>query len=220
MAEFEVLKPEEIEARSMAIIAGELSDRRRARALAGGGPVAPRTPLEEAVLKRVIHTTADFDFDESLFFTHDAAEAGARILKDAPQLVTDTQMALAGINKRVLAANGGSAACFIADEDVAAEAKKRGTTRAAVAVEKAAAVCGGNLVFAIGNAPTALIRISELIREGRLAPRLIIGVPVGFVNVSASKELLFDLDIPCIIARGNKGGSNIAAAIVNALQYA
>jgi len=209
MADFETWKPEEIEARSMAIIEEELARRRKARA-----------PLEEAVLKRVIHTTADFSFDETLCFTHDAAAAGAQIMKEAPVLVTDTQMALAGINKRALAAAGGSVSCFIADEDVAAEAKARGTTRAAVAVEKAAAVCGRDPVFVVGNAPTALIRICELIREDRLAPRLIIGVPVGFVNVSASKELLLGLDVPCIITRGNKGGSNVAAAIVNALQYA
>ena len=125
--------------------------------------------------------------------------------------MTDTQMAFSGVNKRVLEKFGGRAVCFMSDPDVAAEAKARGETRATVSMERAARL-EGPLVLAIGNAPTALVRACELIDAGELKPALVIGVPVGFVNVVESKELLPTLDVPYIVARGRKGGSNVAAA--------
>ena len=133
-------------------------------------------------------------------------------------VVTDTNMALAGISKPALQKLGGRALCLMADADVAREAKARGVTRATVSMEHAAKL-DGPLIFAIGNAPTALIRLHELIGEGAVKPALVIGVPVGFVNVVESKELFLGGDTPYIIARGRKGGSNVAAAIVNALLY-
>ena len=141
----------------------------------------------------------------------DAIKAGACI-------VTDTQMAKSGINKRALARYGGEVYCFMSDEDVAALAKKNGTTRATASMDKAASM-DKKLIFAIGNAPTALVRLYELIQEGRLNPELIIGVPVGFVNVVQSKELIMEAGVPYIVAKGRKGGSNIAACICNALLY-
>ena len=197
--------PADIEARSMEIIGQEL-----------GGRVFP--PDELPVIKRVIHTTADFDYADSLFFSPGAVEKGIEALKGGCTVVTDTQMAWSGLNKRVLERLGGRAVCFMSDPEVAAEAGARGVTRAAVSMERAAAL-DGELVLLIGNAPTALVRACELIREGRMAPALVVGVPVGFVNVVESKELLLSLDVPHIVARGRKGGSNIAAAICNALLY-
>ena len=197
--------PAEIESRSMEIIRSELK-----RPL----------PLEhEAVILRAIHTTADFDYAENLCFSPQAVAHGVEALRGGAHIVTDTTMALSGINKRVLARFGGEVHNFIADPAVAAEAKERGITRAAVSMERAAAM-GEHLIYAIGNAPTALVRLYELIKEGRLKPELIIGVPVGFVNVVASKELILSLeDTPYIVAKGRKGGSNIAACICNALLY-
>ena len=140
-------------------------------------------------------------------------------IRNGACIVTDTQMAKAGINKRVLARYGGEAYCFMSDEDVAALAKKNGTTRATASMDKAAEM-DKKLIFAIGNAPTALIHLYELIKDGRIRPELVIGVPVGFVNVVQSKELILTLeDTPYIVARGRKGGSNIAACICNALIY-
>ena len=133
-------------------------------------------------------------------------------------IVTDTQMGRSGINKRALARYGGEVYCFMSDEDVAAAAKANGTTRATASMDKAAQL-DKPLIFAIGNAPTALVRLYELIEEGKLNPALIIGVPVGFVNVVQSKELIMQTNIPYIVARGRKGGSNIAACICNALLY-
>lgn len=133
-------------------------------------------------------------------------------------IVTDTNMALSGINKKVLKSVGGAAYCFMADEDVAEEAKRRGITRAAVSVEKAARL-NGDVIFAVGNAPTALIAIDRLVKEGKLKPKFIIAAPVGFVNVIESKNLILNGSIPYIVAKGSKGGSNVAAAIVNALLY-
>ncbi len=145
-------------------------------------------------------------------------EQALEAIRGGASIVTDTQMAKAGINKKSLGAYGGQVYCFMSDEDVAAAAKEKGCTRAAASMEKAAAM-GEDLIFAIGNAPTALVRLYELVREGKIHPRLIIGVPVGFVNVVASKELIMELDVPYIVARGRKGGSNIAACICNALLY-
>lgn len=203
--ELQNVLPEEIEKRSFEIIGEELGD-------------IELDPMEEPVIKRVIHTTADFEYLENLKFSGDAVIKGIEALKKGAVIVTDTQMARAGINKGVLAELGGEAFCFMADEDVAKAAKANGTTRATASMDKAADL-DRPVIFAIGNAPTALVRIYELIREGRLKPELIIGVPVGFVNVVESKELIMELDIPYIVARGRKGGSNVAAAICNAMLY-
>ena len=138
-------------------------------------------------------------------------------------MVTDTNMAKAGINRKKLERLGGQVLCFMADEDVAEAARAQGCTRAAASMEKAARLSSslpGPVIVAIGNAPTALIRLYELIQEGVFAPALVIGVPVGFVNVVQSKELMLSrTDTPYIIDRGRKGGSNVAAAIVNAFVY-
>ena len=211
----EFLGPGAIERRSFEIIAEELRNRRGVKVPAP----APRTPLEESILMRVIHTTADFDYEDNLVFTHDAAAVGKTLLHNGAWIVTDTRMAMAGINKDALARYGGAVHCFISDDDVAAAAKTDGITRARAAVDKAAAL-PRPVIFVVGNAPTALLRINELVLSGKLNPPLIIGVPVGFVNVESAKELFLDSPIPCIIARGKKGGSAVAAAIVNALLYA
>lgn len=170
------------------------------------------------VLKRVIHTTADFDYTENLKFSDDSISAALNALKSGVTIVTDTNMAYSGINKNALAKLGGKAVCFMSDSDVAEEAKKRGVTRAIVSMEKACSI-SGNVIFAIGNAPTALIELDRLIEKGKIKPALIIGVPVGFVNVCESKEIIMKCGIPYIVAKGNKGGSNVAAAICNALIY-
>ena len=199
------MKPADIEKRSFAIITEEL-----------GGRTFPESVAE--VVKRVIHTSADFDYADNLCFSPDAVEQAKAALEAGATIVTDTNMALAGISKPTLAKLGGKAVCLMADEDVAREARARGVTRATVSMEHAAKL-DGLLIFAIGNAPTALIRLHELIGEGAVSPALVIGVPVGFVNVVESKELFLGEDTPYIIARGRKGGSNVAAAIVNALLY-
>ena len=199
------MKPADIEKRSFAIITEEL-----------GGRTFPEGVAE--VVKRVIHTSADFDYADNLCFSPDAVEQAKAALEAGATIVTDTNMALAGISKPTLAKLGGKAVCLMADEAVAREAKARGMTRATVSMEHAAKL-DGPLIFAIGNAPTALIRLHELMEEGAVSPALVIGVPVGFVNVVESKELFIGGETPYIIARGRKGGSNVAAAIVNALLY-
>ena len=198
------LTPMEIEKESFRIITEELGDR-------------PLDPEQAPIIKRVIHTTADFDYADNLYFSPDAVALAKEAIRGGATVVTDTQMALSGINKRTLARFGCEAKCFMSDEDVAAEAKAQGVTRARVSMDKAARL-GDNVIFAVGNAPTALIRLRELI-DGGYRPKLIIGVPVGFVNVIPSKELIIDSPVPCIVARGRKGGSNVAACIVNALLY-
>ena len=203
--ELQRVAPAEIEARSMEIIQLELGER-------------TFPPEILPVVKRVIHTTADFDYAGNLVFSPGAVEKGVAALKAGCALVTDTQMARAGVNKRVLEKFGGEALCFMSDPDVAAEAKAWGVTRAAVSMERAARL-DRPLILALGNAPTALVRACELLEAGELRPALIIGVPVGFVNVVESKELLLTQDVPYIAARGRKGGSNVAAAICNALLY-
>ena len=172
----------------------------------------------ELVIKRAIHTTADFDYADNLVFSPHAVKIGIEALKGGCDIVTDTQMAKSGISKATLAKLGGEVHCFMSDPDVAAEARERGVTRALVSMEKAAKL-EKPCIFAIGNAPTALIRIRELVDAGELHPALVIGVPVGFVNVVESKELIIESAVPHIVARGRKGGSNVAAAIVNALLY-
>ena len=199
------MKPMDIERRSFEIIAEELGDRKI-------------DPEYDLLVRRVIHTTADFDYYDNLTFSEHAMVKLMDALRAGADVVTDTTMAQAGINKRMLARFGGETHCFIADPDVAEEAKARGETRSLVSMEKAARL-DKPLVFAIGNAPTALFSICDLIRAGKLAPRLVIGVPVGFVNVVEAKEALMRQPVDYIVARGRKGGSNVAAAIVNAALY-
>ncbi|HIR27829.1 MAG TPA: precorrin-8X methylmutase [Candidatus Choladousia intestinigallinarum] len=205
LADIERLGPMEIEKKSFELITQE-----------GGS----RIPGDERamIIKRVIHTTADFDYIENLYFSPGAVEKALKALESGAWIVTDTTMALSGINKKSLQKAGGEARCFIGDEDVAQKAKELGVTRASVCVDKAADI-KQPLIYAVGNAPTALVRLYEKIREGTIKPELIIGVPVGFVNVEASKELIMQTEVPCIVARGRKGGSNVAAAICNALLY-
>lgn len=201
----EYCKPMDIEARSFAIITELLGDKKL-------------DPENELVIKRAIHTTADFDYADNLTFSLHAVTRGIEALRKGCDIVTDTQMAKAGINKTALAKLGGQVHCFMSDEDVAREAKARGVTRAVVSMERAAGL-PKPCIFAIGNAPTALIQLHDLITAGKLTPALIIGVPVGFVNVVESKEMILPLEVPYIVARGRKGGSNVAAAICNALLY-
>lgn len=197
--------PQDIEKRSFEIITQELCD-------------VELDPLQAPVIKRVIHTTADFDYLKNLCFSEDAVNRFRQAIREGACIVTDTQMAKSGINKKELAKYGGEVYCFMSDEDVALRAKAQGSTRAVASMDKAATL-GKDLIFAVGNAPTALVRLYELMQEGRIAPKGIIGVPVGFVNVVEAKELILQADCPYIVARGRKGGSNVAAAICNALLY-
>ena len=203
--ELQRVAPAEIEARSMEIITQELGER-----------VFPADQM--LIIKRAIHTSADFDYADNLVFSPGAVAAGIAAIQAGCTIVTDTQMAFSGVNKKVLEKFGGRAVCFMSDPDVAAEARERGETRATVSMERAARL-EGPILLAIGNAPTALVRACELIEAGKLSPALVIGVPVGFVNVVESKQLLLTMEVPHIVARGRKGGSNIAAAICNALLY-
>lgn len=201
----EIMKPMDIEAKSFEIISGEL-----------GGRIFDRQL--EPIIKRVIHTTADFEYADNLCFSEDVVNKATAYLKEGACIITDTQMAMSGINKAALNRLGCEVRCFMADADVAERAAEEGITRAAVSMRKAAQV-EKPLIIAVGNAPTALMELDRLIDEGRISPKLIIGVPVGFVNVVESKELIMKRNIPYIVARGRKGGSNVAAAIVNALLY-
>ena len=205
--EIENVLPTEIEKRSFEIITEELEQE---------GIVLPE--IQAPITKRCIHTSADFDYAKNLVYSEHAVEKALEAIRGGASIVTDTQMGRSGINKKRLAQYGGQVYCFMSDEDVAERAKKNGTTRATACMDKAAAM-NRPLIFAIGNAPTALIRLYELIEEKKLKPELVIGVPVGFVNVVQSKELIMQADVPYIVARGRKGGSNIAACICNALLY-
>ncbi len=203
----ETVRPDEIEKRSFEIITSELEE------------AGIRLDAETAfITKRCIHTSADLDYASTMTYSDGAVNVMKDLIRGGACIVTDTNMALAGINKKRLAAFGGEAMCFMADEDVIREAAERGVTRAAVSMERAARL-GRDVIFAIGNAPTALIRLHEMMEEKVFVPKFVIGVPVGFVNVVAAKELFIGSDIPCIINRGRKGGSTIAAAICNAVLY-
>ncbi|HIU64808.1 MAG TPA: precorrin-8X methylmutase [Candidatus Avacidaminococcus intestinavium] len=197
--------PGDIEKRSMEIIQEEL-----------GEIILDET--KASIIKRVIHTSADFDYVRTLHFSPDAIDKALAALKNGATIITDTNMAKAGVNKIGLAKLGAKVECFMLDADVAATAKEKGCTRAAVCMEKACEV-EGPVIIAVGNAPTALVRLNELIAEGKIKPELVIGVPVGFVNVVESKEIIMSSGVPYIVARGRKGGSNVAAAICNALIY-
>ena len=203
--------PGDIEKRSMEIIGEELA----ARGIT-------LDPEQDPVIRRAIHTSADFDYAETLTISEGAVGKARDLIRAGALIVTDTNMALTGINKKRLAAFGGEVRCYMADEDVACEAKERGITRASVSMEHAAAdilASGRKTIFAVGNAPTALITLRNMYDEGKFTPDFVIGVPVGFVNVVEAKELILETDIPHIVNRGRKGGSNVAAAIVNALVY-
>lgn len=203
--------PADIERTSMQIIEKELAEQ---------GIVIP--PENAAVVHRVIHATADFSYAQTLRFTSGAVEKGIEALKRGVSLVTDTNMALAGLSKPSLASLGSAAYCFMADPEVAKRAKQEGTTRAVASMHHAAQCCPDS-IFAVGNAPTALLALGELLKREELRPALIVAVPVGFVNVVESKETLFSIciekEVPCIAAMGRKGGSTVAAAICNALLY-
>lgn len=199
--------PEEIEKKSFAIISEELEKRQI---------ILPRET--EMVTKRVIHTSADFEYAGTMVYSSHAVEIAKDLIKNGADIVTDTNMVLAGINKKVLARYGGEVHCFMAEEEVARIAKERKVTRAAVSMEKAAQI-KKPVIFAIGNAPTALIQLYEMLQKEAFRPDFIIGVPVGFVNVEAAKELILQTEIPHIVNRGRKGGSNVAAAICNAILY-
>ena len=197
--------PNDIEKRSMEIIAEELGE----------------VKLDEeklSIIKRVIHTSADFDYVRTLHFSEDAVQKALEALKNGATIVTDTNMAKAGINKAGMDKLGCKAVCYMADPDVAAQAKIEGSTRAAACMEKACLI-EGPVIIAIGNAPTALVRLDELIKAGKIKPELIIGVPVGFVNVVEAKELIMQAGVPYIFVFFFFCGSNVAAAICNALIY-
>ena len=211
MSTYEYVRPADIEKESMRIIEGELQER---------GIEIPQEHL--TVVKRVIHTTADFDYGENLKFTDKAVERAVTALKAGGKtFITDTNMALSGISKPSLQKLDAQAVCYMADPEIMKTAKEQGTTRAYASMKRGASE-HPDAIFVSGNAPTALIAISEMIREG-LKPSLVIAVPVGFVNVVESKEEIFELcadhDIPAIAAFGRKGGSNVAASICNALLY-
>ena len=201
----EHILPADIERRSMEIIEEEL-----------GEICLP--PMEKDVIKRVIHTSADFEYARTLRFSDAAVERGLAALRQGCTIVTDTNMACTGISQAALDKLGCRKVCFMADADVAAEAKAKGTTRAAACMDKACRL-EGPVIIAVGNAPTALIRLHELMEQGKIRPELVIAVPVGFVNVVYAKELIMAGRAPYIAAKGRTGGSNIAAAICNALLY-
>ena len=207
MENIEYVRPQDIEKRSFAIISKELEEK---------GIVLPKE--QELVTKRAIHTSADFDYAKTMTYSDHAVEIAKKLIQNGADIVTDTNMALAGVNKKELAKYGGEAHCFMAEEEVAKIAKERGVTRAAVSMEKAAQI-EKPVIFAIGNAPTALLSIYDLVKAGKLSPAAVVGVPVGFVNVVESKELIMSCGVPYIVSRGRKGGSNIAACICNALIY-
>ncbi len=201
--------PADIEARSFSIIAKELEE------------MGITLPDDTAfITKRVIHTTADFSYVEQLVYQNDPVSHAVQALKSGAWIVTDTNMAKAGVSKTFLSSLRGQVVCYMADEDVAQDAKAHGTTRAAASMRKAAKE-HPNAIFAVGNAPTALMELKRIWEnDPAFRPALVIGVPVGFVNVIESKDTLLETDLPAIVAKGRKGGSNVAAAICNALIYA
>lgn len=204
----EYVKPVEIEARSMDIIDKELRQM---------GVV-----LEEKkapFIKRAIHTSADFDYADTLAFTENAVDILKNLLKAGAHVVTDTTMAFSGINKTEVHNLGGEVHCFINEPDINYAAHDMGVTRSYLCMKRAMRTLEGPIIFVVGNAPTALIAIREAYDMKKYNPAFVIGVPVGFVNVVQSKELIMETDIPYIINKGRKGGSNIAAALVNAALY-
>ena len=204
---FKEILPSEIEKESFRIIRKELAE---------AGKVIPKDV--EPTVVRAIHTTADFEYADTLEFSEGVIQKAKSAIRSGAHIVTDTNMALAGINKKTLAGYGGEVHCFMADEEVAKLAKERGVTRAYVSMEKAIEI-NAPLIFAIGNAPTALASLNRLWQEKGFRPELIIAVPVGFVNVVEGKDLIRNMDVPYIINAGRKGGSGVAAAICNSILY-
>lgn len=213
----EYIAPAEIEKRSFEIITQELLDKEGIviNGCESVGPPTGDSPILD-VIKRCIHTTADFDYARTMYFSKGATERFCELVRQGATIVTDTNMALSGINKKRPGKHGCNIVCYMADDDVAAEASDRGVTRAQVSMERAMKL-SGPVIFVIGNAPTALMTIKDHYDSGDYTPAFVIGVPVGFVNVEAAKELIIRSDIPHIVNSGRKGGSNVAAAIVNAL---
>lgn len=206
MVNIKFVEPYNIEKRSFEIIQEEMREIQLDKEI-------------EPIVKRVIHTSADFDYLNNMCFSKNAVRKAKEVLKSGATIVTDTNMAYSGINKKAAAKYGVNIHCFMAEEEVAKEATLRGETRAAVSMERASKI-QGPIIFAVGNAPTALIKLYEMIKAGTFKPEVIIGVPVGFVNVVEAKELIMSLEnVEYIVAKGRKGGSNIAAAICNALLY-
>lgn len=199
-----ITDPTAIERRSMEIIESELT--------------VEIPPENKAVVKRVIHCTADFDYAKNLAFSDGAVAKALNALRSGSDIVTDTQMAKSGINKTAAGKLGCEVHCFMSDPDVAEAAKNRGCTRAVASMEKASKLTKP-LIFVIGNAPTALLALREMIDAGTIKPELVIGVPVGFVNILEAKDAIMEAGVPYIVAKGRKGGSNVGAAIVNALMY-
>ncbi len=197
------MKPNEIESLSFKIIDGEAGDH-------------GFEPDKWQIVRRMIHTTADFDYIKTVRFHPKAVKAGINAIKSGCRIITDTNMAKTGIRKGELSLFKGTVHCFIADSDVAKRSADEGITRAEASVDKAFD-SDKNGIYVVGNAPTALFRLIKLVKEKKAAPDLVIGVPVGFVNAKESKDALMELDIPFISNKGRKGGSNLAAAIVNAL---
>ncbi len=197
-------EPDKIEQLSFEIITRELK-----RDITG--PAAP-------LVKRIIHTTADFEYAEITEILGGAIERGMGAIRSGCRIYCDTKMIQAGVNKERLGRYGSEIYTCVSDDDVIREAAARGVTRSIVGIEKAARD-RNTKIFAIGNAPTALMTLKELIDKGETSPELVIGVPVGFVGAAESKEAIRDAGAPCIITRGRKGGSTVAVAIVNALIY-
>ena len=196
--------PMEIENASMRIIESEIGEHSFSKE-------------ELLIVKRIIHTTADFEYKNLVEISKDAIEASKKVFKKSFTIYTDTNMALSGINKIALSKLNGKAICYVNLDEVHKVAKEKGITRSMAALEKA---CEDNVdIFVFGNAPTALFKLKELIKSGKANPSLIIAVPVGFVGAAESKENLDELNVPYIRVKGRKGGSTVAAAIVNALMY-
>lgn len=206
MIQLEHVLPADIEKTSFSIIARELAQKE----ISLPEELAP-------IIMRVIHTTADFEYAQTLKFSPNVVEIIKNAVLNGADIVTDTNMALAGINKKTLAKFGGEAHCFMADEDVAKQAKELNLTRASVSMKRAAQI-QKPVVFAIGNAPTALVELCSLMQDG-FKPVAVIGVPVGFVNVVPAKEMIMASGVPYIVNEGRKGGSTVAAAICNAILY-
>lgn len=201
-----ISEPMEIERKSFEIITNTLGDKY----------IDPRY---ENIIKRVIHTSADFEYADNLVFSEDSLEVFNKFIKNKGTIVTDTKMAMAGINKSALSKLGIEIECFIGHDKVAQIAKDKNATRSSVAVEYAISTIKTPIIFVVGNAPTALIKLCQIMDEKIYTPTMIIGVPVGFVNVVESKEMVINRNVPYIVAKGRKGGSNVAAAICNALMY-
>lgn len=197
------MKPHEIEAKSFAIIDAE----------AGPHNFAPD---EWQIVRRMIHTTADFEYMQMVRISNNALAAGINAIRNGCTVITDTNMAKTGIRKDLLASFGGRCECLMADPQVAEQAKERGVTRARVAVEKAAHMME-NGIYVVGNAPTALLHLLDMIKNKEADPALVVGLPVGFVNAAESKAALIETNIPYISNVGRKGGSNVAASVINAL---